>query len=102
MTIAQHDEADPRRLAAIRAHRARLAQLERRPELADGPPRPDRITVSQLAGTLGQSEGATRKLLAADQIPGARRIDPRSHRSPWLIPRGAGERYLARFEGGAS
>jgi hypothetical protein len=57
-----------------------------------------RLTVEQLATEIGQTVGATRKLLTNELIPGARRIDPLAARSPWLIPADAPARFLAQFD----
>jgi hypothetical protein len=55
------------------------------------------LTVTELAGALGQSERTTRQLLNHGLIPGARRMDPRAGRSPWLIPIDAPAKYLEQF-----
>ncbi len=59
--------------------------------------RPVYLTVRDLAEALGQSERTTRQLLNHGLIPGARRMDPRAGRSPWLIPLDAPEKYLEQF-----
>jgi hypothetical protein len=61
------------------------------------PDRPRYLTVAELATALGQSERTTRQLLNHGLIPGARRMDPRAGRSPWLIPLDAPAKYLERF-----
>jgi Helix-turn-helix domain len=55
------------------------------------------LTVTELSAALGQSERTTRQLLNHGLIPGARRMDPRAGRSPWLIPLDASEKYLEQF-----
>ena len=59
--------------------------------------RPAYLTVRDLADALGQSERTTRQLLNHGLIPGARRMDPRAGRSPWLIPLDAPAKYLEQF-----
>ena len=59
--------------------------------------RPCYLTVAELATALGQSERTTRQLLNHGLIPGARRMDPRAGRSPWLIPTDAPAKYLEQF-----
>lgn len=110
------DPKGPDRIEHMRAQlrdriehmRAQLREIcDEAPHLLDEPglkPRrtSGRLTVPQLAEAIGQTEGSTRRLLAAGLIPGARRVNPRSPRSPWLIPAESPERYLAGFEGGPS
>jgi hypothetical protein len=82
--------------AELRQARAReAAAVGRRDE-----GRLDRVTVPELARQIGQSEGATRRLLRQELIPGAHRMDPLNPRSPFLIPADAGEQYLRLFEKG--
>ncbi len=66
------------------------------------PERPRYLTVAELAAALWQSERTTRQLLNHGLIPGARRMDPRAGRSPWLIPLDAPAKYLEQFYGQAS
>jgi hypothetical protein len=56
------------------------------------------ISVAELAQRLGQTDGATRRLLELGSIPGARRKTPGLPNSPWLIPANAATKFLATFE----
>jgi hypothetical protein len=58
------------------------------------------ITVKQLADEIGQTDGATRRLLERGLIPGARRKTPGVKNSPWIIPASASETYLAQHSNG--
>jgi excisionase family DNA binding protein len=59
--------------------------------------RPSRpLTVGQVAERLGCSVDKVYELLDDEQLPGARRLDPRKPKSPWRIPPAAVELYLAR------
>lgn len=60
-------------------------------------PEPRYLTVAELATALGQSERTTRQLLNHGLVPGARRMDPSTGRSPWLIPIDAPSKYLQQF-----
>jgi hypothetical protein len=64
---------------------------------SNGRTTPGYVGPSELADALGQTVGATRRLLDRGSIPGARRITPGLSNSPWLIPPNAAEEYLARF-----
>jgi hypothetical protein len=57
------------------------------------------ISPSELAEAIHQPEGAARRLLARNEIPGGRRKTPDLKGSPWLIPADAPARYLALHEG---
>lgn len=56
-----------------------------------------RITVAQFAEQIGQTEGSARRLLNTGLVPGARRLNPTSKRSHWMIPATAPADYLALF-----
>jgi hypothetical protein len=56
-----------------------------------------RITVAEFAARIGQTEGSARRLLNTGLVPGARRFNPASKKSHWIIPATAPDDYLALF-----
>lgn len=52
------------------------------------------ITVSELAASIGRTDGTTRALLDRGLIPGAARKTPGVKNSPWLIPATSPDRFL--------